>query len=286
MKLNKRQFEMCSKTAVLQCNRFLSVGLFVLLLSACGSDPGSGSDSLSKDKNTISSTATTDIAIATALYFDQRTPDDFYKEEYQDGRFHTANHVRNIDLIPIADRPGVSVYELTSDNFNEAMNWSEQSAAFQDSYKQLVDNSETLLYHQFTRVDLATPQFVHLNRVLKASALNRNGVNDSYKGRITLANMTAADVKLIIEYLWTFTIDNNYGNAVLSTSITETADEFVYVMQQARLTSSFDDSCDAIEIYDVHYTVPKASGFIWRTKVLMREIFTKRSGDFLEVCGS
>ncbi len=272
---------MWSKTAVLQCNRFLSVGLFALLLSACGG----GSDSLSKDKNTISSAATVDMAIASALYFDQRTPEDFYKEEYQGDKFYTANHVRNIDLIPIADRPGVSVFELTSDDFNEAMNWSEQSATFQDLYKQLVDNSETLLYHQFTRVDPAAPQFVHLNRVLKASALDRNGVNDNYKGRITLANMTAADVKLIIEYLWTFTIDNNYGNAVLSTSITETADEFVYIMQQARLNSSFDDSCDVIKLYEVHYTVPKASGFIWKNKMLEREIFAKRSGDFLEVCG-
>ncbi len=276
---------MWSKTGVLQCNRFLWASLFALLLSACGSGSDSGSARFSDDKTTIISTATTDMAIATALYFDQRTPEGFYKEEYQGDKFYIANHVRNIDLMPIADRLGVAVFELTSDDYFEAMGWSEQSATLQDSYKQLVDNSETLLYHQFTRVDPLSPQFVHLNRVLKASALDRNGVNDSYKGRITLANMTAADVKLIIEYLWTFTIDNNFGNAVLSSSITETEDELAYVMQQARLNSSFDDSCDAIEVYDVHYIVPKASGFIWKTEVLEREISAKRSGGFLEICG-
>ena len=270
-----------NQAVVLQFNRFLWAGLFALLLSACSS----GSDSNSEESAAINST-TADMEIAAALYFDQRTPDDFYKEDYQDDKFYLASHVKNIDLLPIVDRQGVTVFELTSDDFTEAMNWSEQSAVFQASYKQLVDNSETLLYRQFTRVDPAAPQFVYLNRVLKASVLDRNGVDDDYKGRITLTNMTAADVKFIIEYLWTFTIDNNYGNAVLSSSLTETVDTFVYVMQQASLTSSFDDSCDAIEVYDVRYTVPKASGFIWKDEVLEREISAKRSGDFLEICGA
>ena len=270
-----------NQAVVLQFNRFLWAGLFALLLSACSS----GSDSNSEESAAINST-TADMEIAAALYFDQRTPDDFYKEDYQDDKFYLASHVKNIDLLPIVDRQGVTVFELTSDDFTEAMNWSEQSAVFQASYKQLVDNTETLLYRQFTRVDPAAPQFVYLNRVLKASVLDRNGVDDDYKGRITLTNMTAADVKFIIEYLWTFTIDNNYGNAVLSSSLTETVDTFVYVMQQASLTSSFDDSCDVIEVYDVRYTVPKASGFIWKDEVLEREISAKRSGDFLEICGA
>ena len=173
MKLNIRQPEKWSKTngVVLLCNRFLSAALFAVMLSACSAD----SESVSEIETAVNSTATADMAIATALYFDQRTPDGFYKEIYHGDKFYIANHVKNIDLIPIADRLGMTVFELTSDDYVEAMNWSEQSASLQTSYKQLVDNSETLLYHQFTRVDPTSPQFVFLNRVLKASAFDRNG---------------------------------------------------------------------------------------------------------------
>ncbi len=271
-----------NQSVVLQALRFLWTGLFILLLTACSG--GSGSDS--EERAAITNASAVDMNIATALYYDQRTPEGFYKEAYQGDQFYLANHVKNIDLLPLADRQGVTVFELTSDDFIEAMDWSEQSATLQSTYKQMVANSETLLYHQFTRVDPATPQFVHLNRVLKASVLDRNGVTDTYRGRITLASMNADDVKLIIEYLWTFTINNNYGTAVISSAINETVNDFEYVMQQARLNSHFDGSCDTIDIYDVRYTVSKASGFILKNETLQREISAKRTGNFLEICGA
>jgi len=266
---------------VLQFKRFLCGGLITLLLSACSGGSG-GSDSNNLDK--VSASQSEDLVIASALYFDKRTPEDFYQEQSETDDYYVTSHVKNIDLLPLASRGGQPIFELTSDDYTEAMNWSEQAAVLQSSYKQLVEITETLLYRQFTRMDPASPEFVYLQRILKANVLDRNGVNDTYKGRITLLNMTPEDVKLIIEYLWTFTIDNNFGTAVLSSITTEKDDEYVHVMQQAKLNMSFSDSCDSIEVYDVTYTVARASGFINRSEVLKRVMLAKRTGASLEIC--
>jgi len=266
---------------VLPFVRLLWVACITLILSACSASSG-GADSVSAGKN--NSVNTGDMKIAGAVYFDQRTPDGFYKEPSQGDAYYVTSHVKNTDLLPPANRTGVDVYELTSDDFIEAMDWSEQAAVFQTSYKELVDNNETSLYHEFTRVDPGSPDFIYQHRVLKASVLDRNGVNEDYKGRITLTNMTSVDVKLIIEYLWTFTMNNNYGNAVLESYTTETDNEFVHVLQQAKLKMSFSESCDTIDVFETRYTVPKASGFIWKDEEVKRSISVKRTGDVLQLC--
>jgi len=257
-------------------------GISVLfVLSACSS--GSG-DSQSLDKN--GSFQEENIKIAQAIYFNKRTPEGFYQEPSQGDDYYVTSHIKNIDLLPLANRNGQAVFELTSDDSTEALNWSEQATVLQTVYKQLVDVSETVLYRQFTRMDAASPEFVYLQRVLKANVLDRNGVTDDYKGRITLPAVNADDVKLIIEYLWTFTLSNNYGTAVLLSVISETDTAFSHVMQQAKLTASLNVSCDTIELYDVTYTVSKASGFINKKEVLNRVILAKRTGDNVEICPS
>ena len=107
-----------------------------------------------------------------------------------------------------------------------------------------------MLYFQFTRYDPESPQFINMHRVFKASALDRNGVDRSdedakYKGRITLTELTAENVKLIVEYLWLFTLSNNYRNAVLESYTTETESKFEHVMKQARLKLSYSDRWNA-----------------------------------------
>lgn len=266
---------------VLQFIRLLGPGCLTLIISAC-----SGSqEPVANDGSAVkSSSEASDIAIARAVYFDERTPDGFYQESSPGDAYYVTSHIKNIDLLPLVDRAGEPVYELASDDFNESLAWSEQAANFQSSYPQLVDNSETLLYHQFTRVDPAAPEFIYLNRVLKASVLDRNGVNDDYKGRITIATMTTSDIKLIVEYLWTFTINNNYGNAVLSSSTVETASDYVHVLKQAKLNMNVNTGCDTINIYETHYTIPKVSGFIWKEDLNQRVISTKRTGDSVVLC--
>jgi hypothetical protein len=233
--------------------------------------------------------ANNDLLTAKALYFDKRTPDDFYHEESSSELFASISHVKNIGILPLDNRSGLSVYELSSDDFVEAMTWDEQATVYQPLYSQLVANSETDLYYQFTRVNPDLPEFVDISRVFKAGTLNRAGVDRSdedgeYQGKIMLTDMTAADVKQVVEYLWMFSFSNNYSNAVLESYTNETVDEFIHTLKQAKINFSYDGSCDEIELYEIRYSIAKESGLIWRDKVLMNTFSAKRDGISVEIC--
>lgn len=260
------------------------MGIIVLLLSACG-----GATTDTQGANNINAGEAVNMKIADALYFDKKTPAGFYKEDLQDDVFYSITHVKNTSLLPVVDRDESSSYELSSDDFVEALSWSDKAAEYQISHQQLIDNSETWLYHQFTRFNPDEPQFINMHRVFKASVLDRNGVlrsdeDSNYKGRITMPGPTVEQVKMIVEYLWMFTMSNNYSNAVVTSYTTETDNAFIHVMEQAMLDSSYSESCDHIKLYEIRYTVPKDSGFIWREKVFIRDFLAKRTGDYLEIC--
>lgn len=264
----------------------IAAGLSTLLLVSCSST----TDNQEANNNVANAAAASDMAIANALYFNERTPEGFYHENFEDDAFYSVSHVKNVDLLPYSARTGLAVHELASDDFIEAMGWVEQAAGFLQANDQLVDNSETSLYYQFTRVDPASPQFTHMYRVFKANVLDRNGVDrgdedGEYKGRITSAEITAEKVKLILEYLWLFTISNNYYNTVLDSYTAETADSFIHIMNQASLTTNNNDNCDTIQVYEIRYTIPKVSGFVWKDKSLTHRFSTRRVGDRIETCG-
>lgn len=251
------------------------------LLTACSSAEEVNDTSTAAEGN--------NLLIAEALYFDKRIPDDFYREASSDDSFASISHVKNTGILPLNGRNGISVYELSSDDFTEAMTWDEQATTYQPLYSQLVDNSETKLYYQFTRVNPDLPEFKDISRVFKADMLDRRGVNRNeedgeYQGKITLTDMTAVDIKQLVEYLWMFSYSNNYSNAVLESYTSETVDEFIHTMKQAKIDFSHDGSCDEIELYEIRYSINKASGLIWKDKQLLNTFNTKRSGVMVEVC--
>ena len=189
---------------LMQMRRFLLLLISTtFFVTACGSTTATTEETV----------ANNDLLTAKALYFDKRTPDDFYHEESSSDLFASISHVKNIGILPLDNRSGLSVYELSSDDFVEAMTWDEQATVYQPLYSQLVANSETDLYYQFTRVNPDLPEFVDISRVFKADILNRAGVDRSdedgeYQGKITLTDMTAAAVKQVVEYLWMFSFSN------------------------------------------------------------------------------
>lgn len=260
----------------------LSILINVTSLSSCGvSSEVSGANVPSSSLN-----VSNEMVIANVLYSDIRTPDDFYQEVETAGTFGSISHVKNINLL-IND--GLPDYELTSNDFVEAMDWDEQAAASQVLYDQLVDVSQTDLYFQFTRVNPTFPEILHSSRVFKADILDRFGVDSAdeesvFKGRITKVGVTAADVKLIVEYLWMFTFSNNYRNAIVESYTVEGINEFIHTMTQAELNFSYSQSCDTIDLYEVSYTVSKATGNITRDKVLDSTFNAKLTNGVIDIC--
>ncbi len=260
---------------------WLLAGLLSLSLVACGS----GSATPASNINNAATGDISDMDIAAALYSNNRAPDSFYRESADAASYVSVGHIKSTDLVVAANRGNMPVYELSTDSADEALAWSEQAANIQPGYRQLVDSSETFLYYQFTRVDPANPQFVEKKRVFKASVLDRAGVTDSYLGRITLAAMTIKQVGEIVEYLWWFSNENNYGNAVLTSATQDTNEAWVHNIQRAKLYPSTAGGCDTIEVYDDRYTVARDSGFIRKQSTLSRIISARRDGARIKLCG-
>lgn len=259
----------------LSCSIVLSS---TLLLSACGGDTSAPAAGI------------TDTQLAEKVYLDKRTPDNFFtnEETIAGDSFYTISHLKNIELLSPAEKIGLPQYELSTDDFTQALNWSETVASKQTVYKQLVDNSDTTLYYQFTRVDLNNPEFIQHSRVYKASALDRSGVDlgqsGSFQGKIVSATYTTTIVKQLIEYLWTFSFSNNYGHAVLESNTIESELSITHTLLEAKLITTDVDTCDTIEIFESNYSIDKSSGEIWKTTTSLRTLQTTFNGTFATLC--
>ena len=262
---------------------YFRLTFLVISLSLSGCDISTESQGVNSDASDVLSN---ELIIANALYFNDRLPDDFYQETYPEDAFVSVSHVKNINLLV---NDGLPAYELASDDFAEAMDWSEQVEVSKEFYNQLVDVSETDLYYQFTRSNPDLPELIYYSRVFKINMLDRSGVDRSeedgeYKGKITINGLTATDVKYVVEYLWMFTFSNNYRNAILDSYTLQTDEEFIHVMQHAKLDFSYDETCDTVNLYEIRYTVPKLSGLIWKDKEFISTFSAKLTNGQIEIC--
>ena len=239
---------------------------------------------------TLTSSDWTDLEIAKAIYTDQRVPADFYRIDVPDDAFYTTYQLKNTDLVAVTDRVGMPVYELSTDDFSQALQWVETAAAYRPINKQLVDSTETDLYFQFSRVDLTNPQFIDLYRVFKSSALDRSGVDrsdpGSFQGTITLQSLTTQQVKTINEYLWTFSFANNFGTVVLQSNIEESDAEYIHSIVEARLDVAISGGCDTINIVEIYYYVDKANGDIRKDETFIRDFQAQRNQYGFEICNA
>ena len=88
----------------------------------------------------------------------------------------------------------------------------------------------------------------------------------------------------MVEYLWLFSVNNNYGNAVVSRSLEENERTFSYHMQQAKLARNYSGQCDTVSLYNIDYSLDKNTGAIIKTVTLMRQLAARRNGARILLC--
>jgi len=259
-----------------------------IAISAC-SDQNNGPGQI---VGTINDNDNPDYVIAVALYTDQRIPKDFYHNEPpDDNAFYITYHVKNSDLVPISDRTGMATYELSTNDYSQALDWAETAAALRPVYRPVIDYTETDLYFQFTRVDINYPLLVELERVLKSSVVDRSGVDltkpdEPFQGTINLDVLSADVAKQVIEYLWTFSLANNYGTLITKSETADYSSVYVHTLQEARLDMYTGDSCDTISIYNINYKIDKTTGEINKEEHFLRKFQARRTDSGYEICYS
>lgn len=189
----------------------------VLGLAACGG--GSGGTDPAEPARPV---AQSNLEIAQLLYSDSaRTPPGFYSEPAPPSGYFRTSHIKNADLAP-ADAGAGPVFELCSDDWNEALGWSESVAASEPSATDLTATDETEQYFQFVRTPRAAGDATQQMRVYRCAFLDRNGADiarlTGAAGHINKRPLNETDVRWTLEYLWRFSLYNNAGSVVLKSA--------------------------------------------------------------------
>jgi hypothetical protein len=206
-----------------------------------------------------------DMQIAQLLYAGTvRTPADFYSDPAPSGQTHVSTtHLKNADIA--TGTAGQPLHELCTNDWNEALSWSETAARNAPQYSDLMETNDEARYFEFGRARQGDPDFYLRARVFKCAYLDRSSADlrsiAGPAGRLNQRPLTAAELRTLSEYLWQFTIYNNFGHTVLkSTGATSTGglSHTLYIANLVRNGTS--TNCDRVDVQSWMHTVDSASG--------------------------
>ncbi|MET0658450.1 MAG: hypothetical protein ABW110_09890 [Steroidobacteraceae bacterium] len=271
----------------------------VLCVSSCGgggggSDSGGGgSDSGGSSPASIPvsqrPTSLTDLQIAQLLYEGSpRTPADFYAEAAPASyAYVNTSHLKNTDVATVAsDAPQ---YELCSDDWNEALAWSEAAQQRSGQYADLMATEENERYFEFGRVRSSEPDRYLRGRVFKCAYLERQTSNlRQQAGNAGVLKSTPIDtqsLKLLSEYLWQFTTYNNYGHAVLSSTGEPANSSLRRTLLIANLAAAgTSGTCDRILVEAWRHDAATATGALTRSVEELWSFGARENAGAVELC--
>jgi hypothetical protein len=270
----------------------LSVLSACLGLSACGGGGGGEAAASTPPPGTSAlqarPIALTDAEIATALYNDSaRTPAGFYSEATAPTTGYVATvHVKSHDVF---NDNALPQYELCSDDWNQAYDWSEQAAQNGTQNGNLLETNTTSHFYEFVRERTTQPSGVTRARVYRCAYLDRGSVDlrtdDPHAGHLNLRPITTTSIRELSEYLWRFTQFNNYGSAVLKSAPATSSEGLQQDLTIASLTlQGGSNGCDRIDIYSWTHTVDADSGELTLTASRLWNFASRRIGNLAELC--
>lgn len=254
-------------------------GLCVLLLLVAGGCGGGSGAPVTDDLMSV------DLDIAQSVYgVAPSLPSDFYRdpEPYPDRQTFTV-HIKSAEVIP--GHSGVN-YELCSDDFPEALTWSDVNAQAQGFSTSLTGTFETDWYFQFDRAIDASEPAMLINRVFRCAQLDRSALSDTgAAGFINRRPLDLADLRWIAEYLWGFSVHNNALNAVVAS--TGQAGESLLeheILRASATRFSGTDGCDVVEVWSMHYLADRATGQLEFQERFVRRFEARLDNGQVTIC--
>lgn len=231
-----------------------------------------------------------DSKIAQSVYGDgARTPSGFYSDAPPSGREYVATvHLKNtdIDAAAVAPQP---LYELCTNDWNQALTWSESSAQTAPQYADLVETNDDARYFEFGRVRQGEPQFYTRARVFKCAYVDRSDANLRVSagpaGQLNQRPLTTIELRNLSEYLWQFTTYNNVGHAVLKSSGTTNGDALTHTLHMGSLVrSGLSSACDRIDVSAWQHSVNASSGEMQLDLQTLWSFGARETGGVVELC--
>lgn len=217
------------------------VYLSLLALAGCGGGGGEGAapDMPAQVGRPV---AQSDHEIASMVYSGgKRTPEGFPTDEAPAGYWQvTTTHLAGC-----------------TDDWNEALAWSETAAQDATAYSDLVETRTDPRYYEFDRVTRSSPATYVRMRVYRCEFF------DPVASELNVRPLEATTVAAFAEYQWLFTTYNNFGNVVLERLTRTTAGTIEHVLDLATLTrATAPATCDRVEVVAWVWRVNLATGAV------------------------
>ena len=181
------------------------------------------------------------------------------------------------------------LYELCTDDWNEALAWSELGAQNAPQYSDLVETNDDPRYFEFGRVRQGDPTFYVRARVFKCAYLDRAAANlraaAGAAGKLNRRPLTATELRDLSEYLWQFTQYNNVGYAVLKSSGTSTAASLTHTLHIGKLArGGISASCDRVDVVAWRHTLDTTTGSLQLEATTLWSFGARESAGVVSLC--
>lgn len=276
----------------------LAVLSATLATSSCGGGGGGGGSAGGGASTSPPNTAPvvvpraaeqTDLQIAQLIYAGgPRTPNGFYEDSAPSGHEYVATaHLKSSDVV--ATDPADPVHELCTNDWNEALGWSETRAQNAADYADLVATNEDPRYFEFGRMRAGEPQVYVRDRVFKCTYVDRSAANlrasEGAAGQLNLRPLTAAELRTLSEYLWQFTSYNNFGHAVLESSGATSASALTHTLYIGSLVrNGISSTCDRIDILAWRHTLDATTGVLTLDVETQFSFGAREANGIVELC--
>jgi hypothetical protein len=266
--------------------------LAAIVLSACGGGGGDSSAPTPTASAPPRPVSQSDLQIAQSVYgVGSRTPAGFYADPPPSGHeYVSTTHLKNadVDAAVVAPQP---LYELCTDDWNQALEWSEAGAQSSPQYSDLVETNDDARYFEFGRVRQGDPTFFVRSRIFKCAYLDRASVNlrdaAGAAGTLNRRPPTAADLREMSEYLWQFTQYNNVGSAVLQSSGTSTTGTLTHTLHMGVLARGAASSgCDRVDVVAWRHTLDTMTGSLQVESTTLWSFGARESAGVVSLCSA
>lgn len=273
--------------------RMLCLSLLAAAVSACGGGASGGNGTPVAAPAPTPATAQrpvtkTDLEIAQLVYTDrERTPAGFRRDPPPQWNGQVATfHLKNADLAALS--PDQPRHEVCTDDWNAALAWSEQVALAATAYSDLVETSANERWFEFGRVVRSSdPRYLQM-RVFRCSYLDRGdvdlGADDGSAGTLNRRPIDAAALAALSEYLWQFTLYNNFGHAVLASRGRTTGTALEHELVIASLERGATGGCDRVVVRAWTHRADAGSGALTLATQSLWSFGARESAGAIALC--
>jgi hypothetical protein len=266
----------------------LAILASVATLAACGGGGGGGASApaaTTPPQNVTApppaapappSTLAADMALADRLYKgDARTPAGFDVEARPASVTGTLStrHLKNTDFAT-GPQSASPTFEVCTNDLAQAIDWSERLATWQGQYSDLVEVKSDTRMFELVRVPRADVTAMVRHRVFRCDYLDRSSTDlradVGAAGSMNQRPLNADELESLSEYLWQFTMFNNSGYAVESSTRSASGNTLMQTIRMGQLVRGAAGACDTVQLVDWTHTMSSGNGSLTRSLANVR----------------